>query len=92
MGAAQKPLSRLQAFLLVADLVTAGLILVLAGLGIVVVSLLSGARRSGAEVKGGGVVMIGPIPIIFGSDAKWASIAIVLAILLVLISIVFSLV
>ncbi len=66
--------------------------MVLAGLGIVVVSLLSEARKSGAEVKGGGVVMIGPIPIIFGSDAKWASIAIVLAIVLVLISIVFSLV
>lgn len=37
------------------------------------------------EVRGGGVVMIGPIPIIFGSDAKWASVAIVLAILLLVV-------
>ena len=37
------------------------------------------------EVKGGGVILIGPIPIIFGSDARWASIAIVLAIVLIVI-------
>jgi len=43
-------------------------------------------------VRGGGVVMIGPIPIIFGSDAKWASIAIGLAIVLVLLWIVLYLV
>ena len=29
--------------------------------------------------------MIGPIPIIFGSDARWASVAIVLAIILILV-------
>ncbi len=67
------------------DLVTAGLVLVLLGLGVVVISLLSEAKKSGAEVKGGGVVMIGPIPIIFGSDMKWASVAIALAIVLVLL-------
>ncbi len=75
-----------------ADLTTAGLVLVLAGFGVIAVSLLSEAKKSGAEIKGGGVVMIGPIPIIFGSDAKWASIAIVLAIVLLLISVVFFLV
>jgi uncharacterized protein (TIGR00304 family) len=36
--------------------------------------------------------MIGPIPIIFGTDAKWASIAIILAIVLVLLSILLYLV
>jgi len=74
------------------DLVSAGLVLVLAGFGIVAISLVSGAKESGGEVKGGGVVMIGPIPIIFGSDAKWASIAIVLAIVLLVLSILFYLV
>jgi uncharacterized protein (TIGR00304 family) len=69
------------------DLVSAGLVLVLAGFGIVAISMVSGARESGGEVKGGGVVMIGPIPIIFGSDLKWASIAILLAIVLVVLSI-----
>jgi len=91
-GVAQKPLSRFQPVRLVADLITAGLLLVLAGFGIVVVSVLSEARKTGAEVRGGGVVMVGPIPIIFGSDAKWASIAMILAIVLVLLSIVLYLV
>jgi uncharacterized protein (TIGR00304 family) len=71
----------------VVDLISAGLITVLAGLILITVSLLSEAKKSGAEVRGGGVVMIGPIPIIFGSNAKWASVAIVLAIVLVLLSI-----
>ena len=69
------------------DLITTGLVLVLAGFGIIAVSVLSGGKKSGTEVRGGGVVMVGPIPIIFGSDAKWASIAIILAIVLVLLSI-----
>jgi uncharacterized protein (TIGR00304 family) len=72
----------------VVDLVSAGLVLVLAGFAIVAVSLLSEARKSGTVVKGGGVVMIGPIPIIFGSDAKWASVAMVLAIVLILLWVV----
>jgi uncharacterized protein (TIGR00304 family) len=76
----------------VVDLIAAGLVLILAGFGVVALSLLLDRRRSGAEVRGGGVVMIGPIPIIFGSDAKWASVAIVLAILLVLLSIFLNLV
>lgn len=40
-------------------------------------------------MKGGGVVMIGPVPIIFGSDAKWASAAIGLAIVLILLYFLF---
>ena len=62
------------------------------GFGVMVVSMLSQARREGGQVKGGGVVMIGPVPIIFGSDMKWASVAIVLAIILIVLTVVFSLV
>lgn len=39
-----------------------------------------------SEVKAGGVVMIGPIPIIFGSDKESAKTAIILAIILMLLS------
>lgn len=67
------------------DLVTAGLLLVVVGFAVVVVSMLSGSDGSKPNVKGGGVVMIGPIPIIFGSDAKWASLAMALAIALILL-------
>ena len=66
------------------DLAEAGLILVFAGFAVVVFSVMS-SKGGGGEVKGGGVVMIGPIPIIFGSDARWASVAIVLAIVLVVV-------
>lgn len=46
----------------------------------------TGPKKS---VKGGGVVMIGPIPIIFGSDSKTAMILVVLAIVLMIIVMVF---
>lgn len=64
---------------------TAGLLLIIAGFGVVMVSLVSRESGTKTEVKGGGVIMIGPIPIIFGSDAKWASVAIALAIVLILV-------
>ena len=70
--------------------------LVLVGVGIIVAGFLvlmlaassGGSERDKTQVRGGGVVMIGPIPIIFGSDARWASVAIVLAIVLILIALV----
>ncbi len=38
-----------------------------------------------AEVKGGGIIMIGPIPIIFGTDMGSLKVLMVIAIFLVLI-------
>jgi uncharacterized protein (TIGR00304 family) len=40
-------------------------------------------------VKGGGVILIGPIPIVFGTDKRYALILMVLAIVLMLLAIVF---
>lgn len=74
------------------DLTLAGVVLVLVGIGVVAFAVLSGAKRGQTEVRGGGVVMVGPIPIIFGSDTRWASVAIVLAIVLILLTLVFYLV
>jgi uncharacterized protein (TIGR00304 family) len=42
-----------------------------------------------SKFKGGGVIMIGPIPIIFGSDKESAKIVIILAIILMLLSLLF---
>jgi uncharacterized protein (TIGR00304 family) len=69
-------------------LVWIGVAVILAGFVVLFVAALSGSggKESKTEVRGGGVVMIGPIPIIFGSDMKWASVAIVLAIVLVLVA------
>ena len=41
------------------------------------------------KIKGGGVIMIGPLPIVFGTDKKYALIAIILAIVLMTLAIVF---
>lgn len=45
-------------------------------------------RRSEKKVKGGGVVLIGPIPIVFG-ESRYAVVALILAILLMLLSFFF---
>jgi len=74
------------------DLIIAGLVLVLAGMGVMIAAMLSQSGKQGTQVRGGGVVMIGPIPIIFGSDMKWASVAIVLAIILIVLTVVLNLV
>ncbi|MDG6914211.1 MAG: DUF131 domain-containing protein [Nitrososphaerota archaeon] len=67
------------------DIVVAGLVLIAAGVVIAFASSFSGASGEGGELKGGAVVMIGPIPLIFGTDAKWTGIAIALAVVLMLV-------
>jgi uncharacterized protein (TIGR00304 family) len=42
--------------------------------------------RKKTSVKGGGVVLIGPIPIVFGSNWKIAAIMMIIAIILILVS------
>lgn len=46
----------------------------------------SPTRKIKPEIKKGGVIMLGPIPIIFGSDKESAKTAIILAIVLMLLS------
>jgi uncharacterized protein (TIGR00304 family) len=82
----QKHLSSFRASPSLFDFTTAGFLLVLGGLVVVALALLVSSRRFGGEVKGAAVVLIGPIPIAFGSDAKWTSIAMILAIVLVVLS------
>jgi uncharacterized protein (TIGR00304 family) len=72
------------------DLVLVGIGMIFAGFLVVLLALVASGKASEegerrTEVKGGGVILIGPIPVVFGSDAKWASIAILLAIVLVVV-------
>jgi uncharacterized protein (TIGR00304 family) len=73
------------------DLVFIGIGIIFAGFRVVFLAMvMSGKNKSEreetqAQMRGGGVIMIGPIPVIFGSDAKWTSVAIVLAIVLIVI-------
>ena len=70
-----------------ADLILAGTVLLVVGLGVIVAAMVSEAAKGETQVRGGGVVMIGPIPIIFGSDVRWASAAVVLAIVLMVVAV-----
>ena len=55
-----------------ATLYTLGIALVLAGLLIIIVAfiLLSISSAKKGKVKGGGAIIIGPVPIIFGTDRQ----------------------
>ena len=72
------------------DVTLVGILLVIAGLAVVAFSVLSASGKTKGEVRGAGVVMIGPIPIVFGSDAKWVVIVIGLAIVLMILSLSLS--
>ena len=55
-----------------AVLYTLGLVLVFVGVAIIIIAVVllsvSGVRKG--KVKGGGAILIGPIPIVFGTDKK----------------------
>ena len=74
------------------ELITMGFILVFIGMILIFAGMFSSVFRGGegkAEVRGGGVVLIGPFPIVFGSDAQ--SIKTVLLLTLALILVVYFL-
>ncbi len=75
-------------------LITMGTILVILGFFLVAFSIMrsisedkSSAREE--QVRGGGVILIGPIPVVFGTDKRFTLIAMILAIVLMLLAIIF---
>ena len=73
-----------------------GLALVVAGIVIIALALIlasiRGAGKGKADVKSAGVIMIGPIPIIFGTDKKSIKVVLVLALALTIALIIASIV
>jgi uncharacterized protein (TIGR00304 family) len=67
-----------------------GLALVAVGIIIIVVAIILVSMRDGAKgkVKGAGVIMIGPIPIIFGTDKKSVKTVLVLALALTIATVI----
>jgi len=47
-----------------------------------------GMEKPEAGVRGGGIIMIGPIPIIFGTDVAALKIVMILAIVLMVIAVI----
>lgn len=67
-----------------------GILLIILGITLVIIAaiifFIIGVRASG-QVKGGGVILIGPIPIIIGSDKeviKWAILLTIASMLFIL--------
>lgn len=82
-----------------AELYSLGVILVLAGIGVIIIALaLLSIRASDqkGEVRGGGAIIIGFIPIVFGTDKesvkKILLLSIVLVIVLAVVAILYKLV
>ncbi len=66
----------LGALVLMTDLTvvySVGIALVIVGIAVIVAAIIRGSTGGGTEksrVRGAGVIMIGPIPIVFGTDKK----------------------
>ncbi|MDP6612566.1 MAG: DUF131 domain-containing protein [Candidatus Hydrothermarchaeota archaeon] len=72
------------------DIFTIGVVLIFLGVLLVIMgAFTSGFKAKDAEVRGGGVVLIGPFPIILGSDPQAAKTVIILAIILIIVAFLF---
>jgi len=71
-----------------------GLTLVFVGFAVafvaVVLLVLKGFKSKGGRVRGGGAVIIGPIPIVFGTDKESVKIILVLSIILIALLLVLT--
>jgi uncharacterized protein (TIGR00304 family) len=66
-------------------LVYAGTALVMLGFILVLAGIILPSGGSKTEVRGGGVVFLGPIPLIFGTDKKSAVTVSIIALILMLL-------
>ena len=78
-------------FRVLADVAALGLVLILTGVVVVLAGVLKASVTGEGRVKGGAVVLVGPIPVAFGTDAKWTSVAIGLALVLMVLALLFYL-
>ncbi len=80
--------------------ITAGILFILLGFFLAISGIIRSKNEHVSEynsaeeikdekVKGGGVVLIGPLPIVFGTDKRFAIIAMVLAIVIMLLAVIF---
>ena len=83
-------------------IITLGFLLVFIGILVILAGMLSmvyqtwktggdGVEKPETGVRGAGVIMIGPVPIIFGSDVTALKTVMILAVLMVIAAILFFL-
>ena len=71
-----------------------GLMLVILGFSLAFIAVILLAVKSaatGGRTRGGGVLLIGPIPIIFGTDRDSAKVLVILALVLIVVVLLFIL-
>ena len=75
---------------MVNELVQLGVLLTFAGIVIIAVAFfLMFSKQSGeGRVQGGGAVLIGPIPVVWGTDKRWIFVAIALLLIIMLVNFV----
>ena len=66
-----------------------GFLLIWIGMFIIFIGFVMMSRR-GHDTKGGGIILIGPFPIIWGSDKKIMKWLILIAIIIVMLYFIFS--
>jgi len=69
----------------VQELINLGFIIVFLGFAITLIAVFLMAIRggkAGGKMKGGGAILVGPIPIVFGTDRESMKIVLILAIVL----------
>ncbi len=66
-------------------LVSVGFLLVLVGIVLIVAGILAASSQGEGRVEGGGVVVIGPIPIIFGTSDRAALAAAVIGLVMMVL-------
>lgn len=71
--------------------VAIAIFLILIGVVLIIASIATGGRRTeGTEV--GGVVIIGPLPVVFGSSVRITKIMLVLAVVLTVLAVILALI
>ncbi|ASJ02100.1 hypothetical protein A3L09_01865 [Thermococcus profundus] len=68
-------------------LILGGIVLIFIGFLLVFVGTLISAYGGDSQVEGGGVIMIGPVPIVFGTG-RGATLAMILAVVLMVLWII----
>lgn len=74
---------------------TFGIVLVVVGIALIVLAIVLASKKGSfgkSRTHAAGVIMIGPIPIIFGSDKRAVKLALILALVLSIVILVIYLV
>ncbi len=78
-----------------AFLTAIGIVLIILGFFLITFGMMRSAKESAGKevtqekIRGGGVILIGPVPIVFGTDKRYALLLMILAIVLMLLAVLY---